>query len=160
MLWWRCNWNISKNNYEMYLWFLLFFHFFNFLNLMWNFWRFTRPTYSEGKKPRNFLFCSNFMSFTPINFIFIGWIGYKVYFFWVLRNFDFKPANEIFSEKCKLPISQKTCFLGVWPRKLSLSKIGVMDMSYIMDFADFWLYTTFPNFFLLISADSADLSKK
>ena len=34
-----------------------------------------------------------------------------------------------------------------------------MDMSYIMDFADFWLYTTFPNIFSLISADSADLSK-
>ena len=32
-----------------------------------------------------------------------------------------------------------------------------MDMSYIMDFADFWLYTTFPNIFSLISADPADL---
>ena len=111
------------------------------------------------KKNRTFLICSIFMSFSPIDFIFIGWIGYKVYFCWVLRNFDFKPANEIFSEKCKSPISQKTCFLGVWPRKLSLSKIGVMDMSYIMDFADFWLYTTFPNFFLLISAVPAELSK-
>ena len=50
-------------------------------------------------------------------------------------------------------------FLGVWPRKLSLSKIGVMDMSYIMDFAENYVYTTFPNFFSLISADSADLSK-
>ena len=33
-----------------------------------------------------------------------------------------------------------------------------MDMSYIMDLADFWLYTTFPNIFSLISADPADLS--
>ena len=34
-----------------------------------------------------------------------------------------------------------------------------MDMSYIMDFADFWLYTTFPNIFSLISVDPAALSK-
>ena len=32
-----------------------------------------------------------------------------------------------------------------------------MDMSYTMDFAENWLYTTFPNIFLLISAESADL---
>ena len=54
---------------------------------------------------------------------------------------------------------QKMCFLEVWPRKLSLSKIGVMDMSYIMDSGQNWLYTTFPNIFLLISAESADLSQ-
>ena len=99
------------------------------------------------------------MSFSPIDFIFIGCIGYDDKFCWVLRNFDFKPANEIFSKKGEMSFFQKTCFLGVWPRKLSLSKIGVMDMSYIMDFADFWLYTTFPNFFLLISAVPAELSK-
>ena len=34
-----------------------------------------------------------------------------------------------------------------------------MDMSYIMDSGQNWLYTTFPNIFLLISADPADLSK-
>ena len=34
-----------------------------------------------------------------------------------------------------------------------------MDMSYIMDSGQNWLYTTFPNIFLLISAKSADLSK-
>ena len=49
-------------------------------------------------------------------------------------------------------------FLGVWPRKLSLIKIGVMDMYYSMDFGQNWLYTTFPNILLLISADPADLS--
>ena len=114
--------------------------------------------YSEGKKKRPIWFCSNFMSFSPIDFIFIGWIGYEVYFCWVLRNFDFKPANEIFSKKGKIPILKKTWFLGVWSRKLSLSKIGVMDMSYIMDSGQNGLYTTFPNIFSLISADPADLS--
>ena len=49
-------------------------------------------------------------------------------------------------------------FLGGWPRKLSLSKIGVMDMSYIMNFGQNGLYTTFPNIFSLISADPDDLS--
>ena len=44
--------------------------------------------------------------------------------------------------------------------KIDLSKIGVMDMSYIMDSGQNWLYTTFLNFFLLISANPADLSKK
>ena len=34
-----------------------------------------------------------------------------------------------------------------------------MDMSYIMDSGQNRLYTTFPNIFSLISADSADLSK-
>ena len=34
-----------------------------------------------------------------------------------------------------------------------------MDMSYIMDSGQNGLYTTFPNIFSLLSADSADLSK-
>ena len=50
-------------------------------------------------------------------------------------------------------------FLEVWCRKLSLNKIGVMDVSYIMDSGQNRLYTTFPNIFLLLSADPADLSK-
>ena len=50
-------------------------------------------------------------------------------------------------------------FLEVWCRKLSLNKIGVMDMSYIMDSGQNRLYTTFPNIFSLLSADPADLSK-
>ena len=95
------------------------------------------------------------MSFSPIDFIFIGWIGYDAYFFWVLRNFDFKPANKIFSKKCNLSFFQKVCFYG----KSSLSKIGVMDMSYIMDSGLNAQYTTFPNIFSLISAESADLSQ-
>ena len=33
-----------------------------------------------------------------------------------------------------------------------------MDMSYIMDSGQNGLYTTFPNIFLLLSADPADLS--
>ena len=98
------------------------------------------------------------MSFSPIDFIFIGCIGYDDKFCWVLRNFDFKPANEIFSKKGKFSTSQKVRFLGVWHRKLTLSKIGVMDVSYIMDSGQNRLYTTFPNFFSLISADPADLS--
>ena len=87
------------------------------------------------------------MSSSPIDFIFIGCIGYDDNFCWVLRNFDFKPANEIFSKKGTMSFFQKTCFLGVWPRKLSLGKIGPMDMSYIMDSGQNWLYTTFRNFF-------------
>ena len=73
------------------------------------------------------------MSFYPIELIFIGWIGDIWKFFWVLRNFEFKPANGIFWQKCKFPAFQKVLFLGVWCRKLSLNKIGVMDMSYIIE---------------------------
>ena len=47
------------------------------------------------KKIRN-LICSIFMSFSPIDFIFIGWIVDMFYFCWILRNFDYKPASEIF----------------------------------------------------------------
>ena len=53
------------------------------------------------------------MSFSPIDFIFIGCIGYDDKFYWVLRNFDFKPANEIFSKKGEMSFFQKTCFVGV-----------------------------------------------
>ena len=47
----------------------------------------------------------------------------------------------------------------MWCRKLSLGKIGVMDMSYIMDSGQKWLYPTFRNIFWSLSAKSADLSK-
>ena len=104
----------------------------------------------RGIKKRAILTSSIFMSFSPIDFIFIGWIGYEIYFCWALINFDFKPANEIFSKKCNMSFFQKVCFLGVWHRKLTLSKIGVMDVSYIMDSGQNRLYTTFPNFFSLI----------
>ena len=111
-----------------------------------------------GNKNSQKVFCSNFMSFYPMELIFIGWIGDIWEFFWVLRNFEFKPANGIFWQKCKFPAFQKVLFLEVWCRKLTLSKIGVMDMSYIMDSGQNRLYTTFPNIFSLISADPADLS--
>ena len=99
------------------------------------------------------------MSFYPFELIFIGWVADILGFYWVLRNSEFKPANEIFLQKGKFPTFQKVPFLGVWCRKLSLNKIGVMDMSYIMDSGQNRLYTTFPNIFSLLSADSADLSK-
>ena len=67
------------------------------------------------------------------------------------------PQTRYFQKKCDMSFFKKVRFLGVWPRKLSLSKIGFMDMSYTMDFAENWLYTTFSNIFLLISAESADL---
>ena len=40
------------------------------------------------EKKRAIWFCSNFMSFSPIDFIFIGWIGYDENRFWVLRMFE------------------------------------------------------------------------
>ena len=64
----------------------------------------------------------------------------------------------MFPQKGKFSTFQKVLFLGVWCRKLSLSKIGVMNMSYIMDSGSNRLYTTFPNIFSLLSADPADLS--
>ena len=67
------------------------------------------------------------------------------------------PQTEYFQKKVKSRFF-KNAFFGVWPRKLSLSKIGVMDMSYIMDSGLNTQYTTFPNIFSLISAESADLS--
>ena len=122
-------------------------------------WRFrVAIAYSEGKKNSVKLFFSHLMSFYPMELIFIGWVGDIWKFYWVLRNFEFKPANEIFWQKGKFPAFQKVLFLEVWCRKLSLSKIGVMDMSYIMDSGQNRLYTTFLNFFSLISADLPDLS--
>ena len=100
-----------------------------------------------GKKKREKVFCSNFMSFYPFELIFIGCVADIWRFYWVLRNFEFKPTNEIFLQKGKFPTFQKVLFLGVWCRKLSLNKIGVMDMSYIMDSGQNRLYTTFPNIF-------------
>ena len=114
--------------------------------------------YCEGKKNCPNLFCSNFMSFCPIELIFTGWIGETWEFFRVPRNFDFKPTNGIFSQKGECPFFQKCSFLRVWCRKLSLNKIGFVDMSYIIDSGLNELYTTFPNIFSSISAESADLS--
>ena len=57
--------------------------------------------YNDRKKRAIFKYFI-FMSFSPIDFMFIGSIGYKVLFCWVLRNFDFKPTNEIFLEKCTI----------------------------------------------------------
>ena len=76
----------------------------------------------------NKIFCSNLMSFYPMELIFIGWIGDTEKFYWVLRNFEFYPTNGIFLQKDEFPTFQKVPFLGVWCRKLILSKIGVMDM--------------------------------
>ena len=68
------------------------------------------------------------------------------------------PQTRYFQKKkCKISIFQTVCFWGVWLRNFSLSKIVVMDMSYIMDSGQNSQYTTFPNFFSL-SADPADLS--
>ena len=111
------------------------------------------------EKNRAFLFCSHFMSFHPFELIFIGWVGDIKQFYWVLRYFEFQPANEIFPQNGNLWTSQKMLFLEVWCRILSLNKIGVMDMSYIMDSGQIRLYTTFSNIFSLLSADLADLSK-
>ena len=111
-----------------------------------------------GKKKGPNLFCSNFMSFCPIELIFIGWIGEAYKFFWVPRNFDFKPTNGIYSQKGEFPFFQKWLFWEVWCRKLSLNKIGFMNMSYIMESVLNGLYRTFPNIFSSISAESADLS--
>ena len=69
------------------------------------------------------------------------------------------PQTRYFQKKVKCRFFKKRVFWGIWRRKLSLSKIGLVDMSYIMDSGQNGSYTTFPNFFLLISADPADLSK-
>ena len=65
-----------------------------------------------GKKIEPKLFCSHFMSFYPIPFIFRGCIGENQEFYWVPRNFGFWPTNEIFSRKRKKPTFQKWPFLG------------------------------------------------
>ena len=74
---------------------------------------------------------------------------------------NFNPQTEYFQKNVKSRFF-KNAFFGryesVWLRKLSLNKISFMDMSYIMDSGLNTQYTTFPNIFSLISAESADLS--
>ena len=113
----------------------------------------------DGKKNRPSEFCSHFMSFYPIDFIFIGWVGYDMEYFRVPRNFDFKPTNPIFSPKRQMNHFRKWPFLGVWCRKLTFRENGVMDMANMLDSVLNRLYTTFPNIISVISAISADLSK-
>ena len=86
-----------------------------------------------GRKKKNstFWFCSHFMSFCPIYSIFIGWIAEIWEFFWVPRNFDFKPTNEIFSQKRIFLNFQKRPFLGVSCRKLIFWKIGFIDTTFL-----------------------------
>ena len=99
------------------------------------------------------------MSFYPIDFIFIGWVGYDKNLFRVPRNFDFKPTNPIFSPKRQMNHFRKWPFLGVWCRKLTFRENGVMDMANMLDSGQNSPNTTFPNIFSLISAISANLSK-
>ena len=113
----------------------------------------------DGKKNRPSEFCSHFMSFYPIDFIFIGWVGYDMEYFRVPRNFDFKPTNPIFSPKRQMNHFRKWPFLGVWCRKLTFRENGVMDMANMLDSGQNSPNTTFPNIFSLISAITADLSK-
>ena len=77
--------------------------------------------------------------------------------FFGTQKFRIFTRKRNISQKGEFLAFQKTRFLGVSCRKLSLNKIGVMDMSYIMDSGLNRLKTTLPNIFLLISADSADL---
>ena len=62
------------------------------------------------------------MSFSPIDFIFIGCMGYDDKFCWVLRNFDFKPANEIFSKKGKMSFFSKNVFFGGMTSKIEFEQ--------------------------------------
>ena len=112
----------------------------------------------QNKKKLSFLICSIFMSFSPIELIFIGWVGDIMKFFGYSEISILNPQTRYFQKKGKFLSFQKVCFWRVWPQKLSLSKIGVIDMSYIMDSGLNTQYTTFPNIFSLISAESADLS--
>ena len=112
------------------------------------------------KKNSTIWFFSHFMSFYPIYFIFIGWIGKDVKFFWVPRNFDFLPTNEIFAQKRQFSTFQKRPFLGVWCRKIDFCENDCIDMAYIMDSGQKTLYTTFPNIYSWKSAISAILFKK
>ena len=114
----------------------------------------------RGIKKIPIWFCSHFMSFYPICFIFIGWIVENVRFCWVHRNFEFLPTNEIFSQKRQFSTFQKRPFLGVWCRKIDFWANGGIDMAYIMDSGQKTLYTTFPNIYSWKSAILADLSKK
>ena len=113
----------------------------------------------RGKKNSRISFCSNFMSFYPIDFIFIGYIGDTWEFHWVLRNFDFKPTNPIFSPKRQMNHFRKWPFLGVWCRKLTFRENGVMDMANMLDSGQNSLKTPHITRRSLISAISADLSK-
>ena len=144
-------------------------HFFlSIVTLLLETWNVNKPTnlmmcivtdYSGRKKKRAKVFCSHFMSFYPIDFIFIGWVGYDKNLFRVPRNFDSKPTNPIFSPKRQMNHFRKWPFLGVWCRKLTFRENGVMDMANMLDSGQNSPNTTFPNIFSFISAISADLSK-
>ena len=60
------------------------------------------------------------------------------------------PQMRYFQKNVNYTFFKNGDFGGVRPRKLSLNKIGVMDMSYIMDSGKNSLYTTFPNIFFII----------
>ena len=79
-------------------------------------------SYSDRKKKRRFLTCSIFMSFSPMELIFIGWVGDIYNFCWVLRNFDFKPANEIFSKKKVNSQFLKKCIFGGMTSKIDFEQ--------------------------------------
>ena len=74
------------------------------------------------------------------------------------QKFRFLTHKQNIFTKRWISIFSKMAIFGGVMSKIEFKKIGYMDMSYIMESSQNGSYTTFPNFFSLISAESADLS--
>ena len=79
-------------------------------------------------------------------------------FRWYSETSNFNPQTRYFQKNVKYRFFNNEFLVEYDLKKLNLREIGIMDMSFIMDFAENHRYTTFPNIFSSISAESADLS--
>ena len=113
----------------------------------------------RGKTKPPVFFLSHFASFYPIWMIFTGWIGQYVKFLGVLQKFRFLTHKSIFWQKCIFLTFRKWPILGVWQPKYSFRENPVLDMDNMLDSGQKYPYSTFPNIFSLVSANSIDLSK-
>ena len=115
-------------------------------------------SHSEGKKPTGFnlLYFHEFLSDLLHTYRLNRW--HLGNFLGTQKFRILTHKRNIFTKMWIFNLSKMAIFGGVMSKK-SLGKIGVMDMFYIMDSCQNWLYPTFSNIFSPISAESDDLSE-
>ena len=72
-----------------------------------------KSTTFERNVPRRKGFCSNFISFNPMELIFTEWIGDIWEFFWYSEILNWNLQTEYFDKNVNFQLFKKCCFGGV-----------------------------------------------
>ena len=95
-----------------------------------------------GKKRAKVL-CSNFMSFSPMELIFIGWVG-DIYNFFGDSEISILNTQTKYFQKGKFSISQKVHFLGGMTSKIDFEQNWCYGCVLYYGFVFKWVIHNFP----------------